>query len=73
VRGSTPYSSCRIPRIHTGAVIWNSGTPILLPARSFGSRMPLFVETKMHECRKKRDGNTGIAIKAGSSLINETQ
>ena len=45
----TPYSSCRIPRIHTGAVIWYSGTPILLPASSFGSRMPLFVETKMHE------------------------
>ena len=23
--------------------------------------MPLFAETKMHEWRKKRDGNTGIA------------
>ncbi len=71
--GSTPYSSCRMPRIHTGAVIWYSGTPILRPASSFGSRMPLFAETKMHECRKKRDGNTGMAIKAGSSRMSETQ
>ncbi len=32
--GSTPYSSCRMPRIHTGAVSWYSGTPMRLPARS---------------------------------------
>ncbi len=35
--------------------------------------MPLFAETKMHEWRKKRDGNTGMAIKAGSSRMSETQ
>ncbi len=28
--GSTPYSSCRMPRIHTGAVIWYSGVAIAL-------------------------------------------
>ena len=34
-------SSDRMPRIHTGAVIWYSGLPTFLPTRSFGSRMPL--------------------------------
>jgi hypothetical protein len=56
-----------MPRIQTGAVIWYSGTPTRLPTRSLGSRTPLFAETKMQECRKKRDGKTGIATKAGSS------
>ena len=39
-------------RIQTGAVIWYSGTPMRLPFSCAGSRMPLLVETKMHECRK---------------------
>jgi hypothetical protein len=60
-----------MPRIHTGAVIWYSGTPIRLPLSSSGLRMPLFAETKMHECRKKRDGNAGIAMKGGLSEFNE--
>ena len=29
----TPYSSCRMPRIHTAAVIWYSGTPTTLPTQ----------------------------------------
>ena len=48
----TPWSSDRMPRIHTGAVIWYSGTPMRLPFRSSGLRMPLFAETKMQEWRK---------------------
>jgi hypothetical protein len=62
-----------MPRIQTGAVIWYSGTPKRLPTRSFGSRMPLFAETKMQEWRKKRDGKTGMAMNAGSSRISDTQ
>ena len=37
------------------------------PIRSLGSRMPLLDETKMHDWRKNRDGNTGIAMNAGWS------
>src|SRR3954462_4318775 len=48
-----------MPRIHTGAVIWYSGTPTRLPLRSSGLRIPLFAETKMQEWRKKGDGETG--------------
>ena len=62
-----------MPRIQTGAVIWYSGTPNRLPIRSFGSRMPLWAETKMQEWRKKRDGKTGMATNAGSSRISDTQ
>src|SRR2546422_914031 len=40
---------------------------------SFGSPMPLFADTKMQECRKKRDGRTGMAMKAGSSRMSDTQ
>jgi len=29
--------------------------------------MPLFDETKMQDCRKNRDGNTGIAMNEGWS------
>ena len=60
-----------MPRIHTGAVIWYSGTPMRLPLRSSGLRMPLFAETKMQEWRKKRDGNTGMAMKGGLSVFSE--
>jgi hypothetical protein len=70
--GATPYSSERIPRIHTGAVIWYSGLPTRLPIRSFGSRTPLFADTKIEAWRNIRDGNTGIAIKGGSSRNSET-
>ena len=62
-----------MPRIHTGAVIWYSGTPMRLPFRSAGSRMPLFAETKMHEWRKKRDGNTGMAMNGGLSECSDAQ
>ena len=61
-----------MPRIQTGAVIWYSGTPTRLPMRSFGSRMPLCAETKMHEWRKSRDGKTGIAMNGGSSRDSDT-
>ena len=61
-----------MPRIHTGAVIWYSTVPMRLPARSFGSRMPLWVETKMHEWRNMRDGNTGIAMKGRGSRKSDT-
>src|SRR6266704_249711 len=61
--GSTPNSSCRIPRIHTGAVIWYSGTPILFPARSFGSDSGLGRDEDARvaeEARgKHRDGDEG--------------
>jgi hypothetical protein len=67
----TPCSSDRMPRIHTGAVIWYSGTPRRLPLRSSGLRTPLLVETKMQEWRKKRDGNAGIAMNAGLSWPSE--
>ncbi len=70
--GSMPYSSCRMPRIQTGAVIWYSGTPMRLPIRSLGSLMPLLADTKTQECRKNRDGNTGMAMKAGSSRCSDT-
>src|ERR1044071_10252234 len=63
----TPKASDRMPRIHTGAVIWYSGAATRLPFRSSGLRMPLFAETKMHEWRKDRDGNTGMAMKGGLS------
>src|SRR5258706_15795896 len=56
-----------MPRIQTGAVIWYSGTPTRLPFRSSGLRMPLFDEMKMHEWRKKRDGNAGMAMNGGVS------
>src|SRR3954467_2475706 len=67
----TPYSSASRPRIQTGAVIWYSGTPTRLPLRSSGLRMPLFDETKMHEGRKKRDGNSGMAMNGGSAELSE--
>ena len=67
VVGATPYSSERIPRIHTCAVNLYSGLPTRLPIRSFGSRTPLFVETKIPLWRNDRDGKIGIAIKGGSS------
>src|SRR5690242_5241235 len=54
-----------MPRIQTGAVIWYSGTPTRLPIKSSGRRMALFDDTKMHECRKKRDGKTGMAMNGG--------
>jgi ABC-type Fe3+ transport system permease subunit len=34
--GRTPYSSCRMPRTQTLAVIWYSGSPTALPFRSCG-------------------------------------
>src|SRR5258708_39497127 len=60
-----------MPRIQTGAVIWYSGTPTRLPFRSSGLRMPLFDEMKMHEWRKKRDGNAGMAMKGGVSVCSD--
>src|SRR5260221_12307696 len=60
-----------MPRIQTGAVIWYSGTPTRLPFRSSGLRMPLFDEMKMHEWRKKRDGNAGMAMNGGFSVCSE--
>src|SRR6185503_8008021 len=62
----TLYSSARMPRIHTGAVSWYSGTPTFRPTSCSGLVMPLLAETKMHEWRKQRDGNAGIAMKGGS-------
>ena len=70
--GSTPYSSARIPRIHTLAVNWYSGHPKRLPRRSDGSRMPLRSWTQMLAWRNIRDGNTGIATN-GSPLLFERQ
>ena len=40
--------------------------------RSVGSLMPLFAFTYTHEWRKKRDGNTGIAMKFFFSLKSDT-
>src|SRR5258707_14645010 len=60
-----------MPRIQTGAVIWYSGTPTRLPFKSSGLRMPLFDEMKMHEWRKKRDGNAGVAMNGGVSVGKE--
>ena len=60
-----------MPRIHTGAVIWYSGTPTRLPFRSSARRMPLFAEMKMHEWRKKREGKTGMAMNGGFSALSE--
>jgi hypothetical protein len=60
-----------MPRIHTGAVIWYSGTPTRRPFSSPGLRMPLLAETKMHEWRKNRDGKAGSAMKGGSSPSSE--
>jgi hypothetical protein len=34
-----------MPRIHTTAVIWYSGSPTRLPLRSAGVRMPASVRT----------------------------
>jgi hypothetical protein len=62
-----------MPRIHTGAVIWYSGTPMRLPLSCSGLVMPLFAETKMHEWRKKREGKTGMAMNGGFSECNEAQ
>src|SRR4030042_2957325 len=70
--GATPYSSERIPRIHTSAVSWYSGLPTRLPIRSFGSRMLLLADTKIEAWRNTRDGNTGIAINDGSFRKSET-
>ena len=33
--------------------------------------MPLFAETKMQEWRKKREGNTGMAMKGGFSVPSD--
>ena len=68
-----PYSSCMMPRLHTGAVNWYSGEAVRLPATSLGSRMPLAVETNMHECRNEREGYTGIATKGLGSRASVTQ
>ena len=70
--GSTPYSSCRMPRCQTGAVSWYSGTPMRLPIRSLGSRMPLLVEMKIPLWRKSREGNTGMAMKGGFVRASDT-
>jgi hypothetical protein len=42
-----------------------------LPFSSSGLRIPLFAETKMHECLKKREGKTGMAMKGGFSEPRE--
>lgn len=59
--GATPYSSSRMPRIHTAAVMWYLGTPTRWPARSRGSRMPASSPTKIDEWRKLNEGKTGMA------------
>ena len=63
---ATPYSRCRMPRIHTAAVWRNSGTPTRLPSRSFGVRMPESVFTKMKPWRNMREGKMGSATKGKS-------
>ena len=60
-----------MPRIHTGAVIWYSGTPMRLPLRSSARRIPLFADTKMQECLKKREGNAGMATKGASFAFKD--
>ena len=60
-----------MPWIHTGAVIWYSGTPTRLPFRSSGFLMPLFAETKMQEWRKQREGKAGMAMNGGSARPSE--
>src|SRR3979411_624908 len=49
------------------------GRPLLVRAGSSGWPMQRFADTKMQECRKKRDGKTGMAMKAGSSRMSDTQ
>src|SRR5262245_38930576 len=66
----TPKSSERMPRIHTGAVIWYSGAATRLPFRSSGLRMPLLAEKKMQEWRNEREGNTGMAMNGGLSELS---
>src|SRR6267142_2665391 len=60
-----------MPRIHTGALIWYSGTPTRLPFSSSGRRTPPLAEMKMHEWRKKRDGNAGIAMNGGFGALSD--
>jgi hypothetical protein len=69
LRQSTPYSSCRIPRIHTAAVWLYSGTPTRLPSRSLGCSMPLSRFTNTNPCRNMREGNTGRATKGKSPRL----
>src|SRR5215467_1432680 len=61
-----------MPRAHTAAVIWYSGTPTRLPRRSSGLRTPEPSWTKMHDCRKKRDGKTGIATRSSAPRPRRT-
>ena len=65
-------ASDRMPRIHTGAVIWYSGAPMRLPIRSFGSRMPGAGVDVDAEWRKKRDGKTGMATNGRGSRNIDT-
>jgi len=48
-----------MPRIHTGAVIWYSGTPISLAGELLRLANAAFADTKMHECRKSATGTPG--------------
>ncbi len=61
--GATPYSSSRMPRTHTAAVMWYFGTPTRLPTRSRGSWIPAPSRTQIAECRNANDGNTGMATR----------
>src|SRR5215472_15662336 len=61
-----------MPRAHTAAVIWYSGTPTRLPRRSSGLWTPEPSWTKMHDCRKKRDGKTGIATRSSAPRPRRT-
>ena len=69
------HAVCRRPGCRGSrprAVIWYSGVPTLRPARSSGRWIPLAAFTKMQECRKKREGNTGMAMNGRSGRNSDT-
>ena len=63
----TPYSLCRMPRIHSTAVVIIVLTPMRRPFRSAGFLIPFDVLMNMKPWRKRRCRNTGMA-RNGRSL-----
>ena len=66
----TPYSSSRMPRIHSSAVACQFLSPTVLPARSLGSRMPLWALMKTKPWRNRRWRNTGMAVRSSASPLS---
>ncbi len=61
--GRKPYSSARMPMIHTsGSWPYMPNSPIVLPTRSSGPVMPLSALTNTAECRNSRLAKAGMAM-----------